>query len=82
MPRLDYGNVTLAGLPDNQLSQLQSMLNAAARLVFSTRKHEAVSPLLCDLPWLRVPQQIDFKLAVLSAHVLLSAFDGSAISCR
>ena len=52
MPRLDYGNVTLAGLPDVQLSRLQSVLNAAARLVFSARKHEAVSPLLRDLHWL------------------------------
>ena len=72
MPRLDYGNATLAGLLDNQLSQLQSMLNAAARLVFSTRKHEAVSPLLRDLHWLRVPQQIDFKLAVLTYRCLHS----------
>ena len=45
----DYGNATLAGLPDNQLSRLQSVLNAAARLVFSTRKHEPVSPMLRDL---------------------------------
>ena len=79
MPQLDYSNATLAGLPDNQLSRLQSVLNAAARLVFSTRKHEAVSPLLCDLHWLQMPQRIDFKL---SAHVPLSAFDSSTISCR
>ena len=59
MPRLDYGNATLAGLPDKQLSRLQSVLNAAARLVFSARKHEAVSPLLRDLHWLIVPQRID-----------------------
>jgi len=72
MPRLDYGNVTLAGLPDNQLSRLQSMLNAAARLVFSARKQEAVSPLLHDLHWLRVPQRIDFKLAVLTYRCLHS----------
>jgi len=30
MTRLDYGNATLAGLPDNQLSRLQSVLNAVA----------------------------------------------------
>jgi len=66
MSRLDYGNATLARLPDVQLSQLQSVLNAAARLVFSGRKHEAVSLLLRDLHWLRVPQRIDFKLAVLT----------------
>jgi len=38
MPQLDYGNVTLAGLLDNQLSQLQSVLNAVAWLVFSKRE--------------------------------------------
>ena len=48
------------------------MLNAAARLVFSTRKHEAVSSLLRDLHWLRVPQWIEFKLAVLTYHCLHS----------
>jgi len=59
-------------LPDNQLSRLQSVLNAAARLVFSTRKHESVSPLLRDLHWLRVPQRTDFKLAVLTYRCLHS----------
>ena len=70
MPRLDYGNAMLAGLPDNQLSQLQSVLNAAAWLVFSARKHEAVSPLLRDLHWLRLLRWIDFKPAVLTYHCL------------
>ena len=72
MPRLDYGNATLAGLPDNQLIRLQSVLNAAARLVFSTRKHVSVSPLLRDVHWLRVPQRINFKLAVLTYRGLYS----------
>jgi len=58
----------LAGLQDIQLSRLQSVLNAAARLVFSARKHEAVGPLLRDLHWLRVPQRI--KLAVLEYRYL------------
>ena len=72
MPQLDYGNAMLAGLQDNQLSRLQSVLNAAARLMFSTRKHECVRPLLRDLHWLRVPQRIDFKLAVLTYRCLHS----------
>jgi len=68
MRRLDYGNATLAGLPDNQLSRFQSVLNAAARLVFlSENVYEAVSPLLRDL-WLRVAvkQRIELKLTVLA----------------
>ena len=33
--RLDYCNSLLAGLPTGQMSRLQSVLRAAARLVFS-----------------------------------------------
>ena len=39
----------LAGLSDWSVKRLQSMMNAAARLVFSTRKHDATTPPLHDL---------------------------------
>ena len=55
----------MAGLPMRQLNRLQSLLNAAARLVYSARRNEHVSPLLRGLHWLRVPQRIEFRLAVL-----------------
>jgi len=32
--RLDYGSVTFAGLPKQLMDRLQSMQNAAARLIF------------------------------------------------
>jgi len=48
------------------------VLNAAARLVFSARKYEAVRTLLRDLNWLRVPQQIEFKLAMLTYRCIHS----------
>ena len=70
LTRLDYGCTTLAGLPVRQLNRLQSVLNAAARLVYSARRNEHVSPLLRDLHWLRVPQRIEFRLAVLSYRCL------------
>mgnify|MGYP001610128382 CR=1 FL=1 len=65
LTRLDYGNAVLAGLPGIQLDRLQSVLNAAARLVFSSRKYDRVTPLLRDLHWLQVPQRVEYKLAVL-----------------
>jgi len=40
LQRLNFGNATLAGLPAYQLSRLQSVLNAAARLVFSRNKYD------------------------------------------
>jgi hypothetical protein len=64
--RLDYSGATLAGLPAVQLSRLQSVLNAAARLVFAARKSDHVTPLLQQLHWLRVPERIDFRLATLA----------------
>ena len=65
LTRLDYGCATLAGLPASSLDRLQSVLNAAARLVLSARKYDHVTPLLRELHWLRVPERISFKLAVL-----------------
>jgi len=38
---------------------------AAARLVCSAQKYEQITPLRRDLHWLRVPEQIEFKLSVL-----------------
>ena len=68
--RLDYGNATLAGLPVYLSNRLQSVLNAAARLVYSARKYDHVTSLLQELHWLRVPQRIEYKLAVLTFRCL------------
>jgi hypothetical protein len=65
LTRLDYGCAVLAGLPGYLLDRLQSVLNAAARLVLSARKYDHVTPLLRELHWLRVPERITFRLAVL-----------------
>jgi len=63
--KLDYCNSVLAGLPDTLLQRLQSVLNAAARLVFSARIAEHTTPLLLELHWLKVPERIQFRLCVL-----------------
>ena len=59
------GNATLVGLPAYQVNRLQSVLNAAARLVLSRSKCDHVTPLLLELHWLRIEQRIEFKLSVL-----------------
>ena len=41
------------------------MPNAAARLIHRSSRYEHVTPMLRDLDWLRSPERIDFKLAVL-----------------
>jgi hypothetical protein len=64
--RLDYGNAVLAGLPAYQLRRLQSVLNAAARLVFGLRGSDHISSSLASLHWLRVRERIQYKIAVLT----------------
>jgi len=46
LQRFDFGNAIFVGLPAYQLSRLQSVLNAAARLVLSRSKYDHVTPLL------------------------------------
>ena len=65
LSRLDYGNATLAGITDRLVDRLRSVLNASARLIYASRRTEHVTPLLRDLHWLRYPDRIDYKLAVL-----------------
>jgi len=65
MPRLDYSNATLAGLPAFQIRRLQSVLDAAARLIHRSPRHEQITPILRHLHWLRSPECIDSKLVVL-----------------
>jgi len=62
---LDYSSATLAHLPKQLTDRLQSVQNAAARLIFKARRQDHVLPLLCSLHWLRVPECISFQLAVL-----------------
>ena len=64
--KVDYCCSVLAGVSGHLLDRLQSILNAAARLVFSARRSERITPLLRDLHWLRVPEQIQFRLCVLA----------------
>ena len=46
LSRLDYGSTLLAGLPKQLLNRLQSVQNAAARLVFAARRNDHITPLL------------------------------------
>jgi len=66
--KLDYCCSVLAGMSRTLQCRLQSVFNAAARLVFSARKSEHVTPLLQELHWLKVPERIQLRLCVLVHH--------------
>ena len=56
--RLDYCNTLLFGVADQQLKRLQSVQNAAARLVTGTRRSDHITQVLKILHWLPVQQHI------------------------
>lgn len=65
LSRLDYGNSLLFGLPAVHLRRLQSVQNAAARLIHNLSRRDHVTDSLICLHWLRVSERIRFKIAVL-----------------
>ena len=70
MSRLDYGNVALSGLTSDNIQRLQSVQNAAARLIFGLRRSDHVTSALLELHWLKVPQRINHKLLTLTYRAL------------
>ena len=50
---------------DRHLCRLQSVQNAAARLVTGARRCDHITPILRQLHWLPVRQRVLFKIAVL-----------------
>jgi len=68
--RLDYGNFVLVGLPPYQQRHIESVLNAAARLVYRLRRYNHITDALAALHWLRLPERVDFKVAVTAVRVL------------
>jgi hypothetical protein len=70
LSRLDYGNSVLVGLPVYLVRRLQSVLHAAAQLIYHMRSSDHITDALVILHWLRVPERIQYKIAVLMYKVL------------
>jgi len=63
--RLDYCNAVLHGVAKTTIQRLQTVVNAAARLVGGLSRFDHVTPVLWDtLHWLPIQQRIVYKIAV------------------
>jgi len=68
---LYYGDSVLVGLPIHlMVRRLQSVQNAAARLICRLRHFDHVTDVLVSLHGLRVPERVVYKIAMLSIKVL------------
>jgi hypothetical protein len=84
LPRLDYGNgvlVVLVDLPAYLVRRLQSVQNAAARLICNLRRFDHITDALANLHWLRVPERVVFKVAVLTFKVLRGIGRSTSVLC-
>ena len=72
--RVDYCNSLFHGATKVLFDKLQSIINAAARLITDQRKFDHISDTLRDLHWLRVPQRVAYKVATISRRCLLGLY--------
>ena len=63
--KLDFGNALLVSLPAYLIRRLQVVQNASARLIHRLRRFDHISDAPVSLHWLRVPERIEYKIAVL-----------------
>ena len=80
--RLDYCNSLFFCISDGLTSRLQSVQNAAARLVTGTRRCDHITPVPRLLHWLTVRQRVDFKVATVVHRLLRNSASYLADDCR
>ena len=67
---IDCCNSLLYGLPNSQLTKIQRVMNASARLVCSAPRFCHITPIMRDLDWLPIRARINFKVLLLTFKAL------------
>ena len=64
--KLDQYKSLIYNVPKNVIKKLQSVHNAAVRLITRSRKCDNITPILFDLYWLPVSERLKFKILLLT----------------
>ena len=67
---IDYCSSLLVGLPKVTLKKVQSILNRAARLIYSLRPQVLTTRFLMKLHWLPVKARVEFKICLITFNSL------------
>lgn len=68
--KLDQNNSLLVGAPKYLVSKLQSIQNAAAKMIQGYKRYDQISPPLAELHWLPISYRIEFKTLLLTFKCL------------
>ena len=83
--QLMFCNSLLIDLPLTHIQRLQSVQNAAARVIFNLRRCDHITDVLVSLHLLLVPEQITFMVATLmyqALHGSAPPYLASSFTCR
>ena len=68
--KLDFGDSLLFGAQKRDIVKLQSVQNAAARIIAGLKKRDRITETLRDLHWLPVEERIVFKINLITFKTL------------
>ena len=74
LSRLEYCNSLLSSCPQYLLDKLQTVQNAAARLVGKAKKSDHIQPILLSLHWLPVTHRIQYRISSICFNSLSGKF--------
>jgi len=78
--RLDYCNQLFVGVTGRLLDKLQSLQNAAVRLVTGARKFDRITPVMREFHWLSVRQRIRLRQPFWSSSAFMDRLQRICLS--